>query len=894
MLNAVTHLFNAVLRAGHWPSRWAIGAVAPIPKPGGDPTAAGDYRGISLLPVLSKLLESVLNARLTEWYERTHALNDAQHGFRPSRSTIDAAFVLHEMVATTKEAATASRRPARGRINNPALHAAHHTMWIAYLDVRKAYDGCWRAGIIAQLRAHGIAPRTCQLFESMLAPGKVRRTVAVNGVRSDEFEADNGVPQGAVLSPMLYNTFIDGLARAIEADPRLLGATVHGIRIPSLLYADDIALTANSAQQLQQMLDLCAQYAARWHFGFNAPKCKVQIVGRDAKAEKTRTRAQPFTIADAAGTRRALDTIDTFKYLGLEPDFASQPTHSARWSGSMAARVASAYPAYHDIRATARRLTSLPPATEMQLFVTYCAPKAQYGAQLWAPFITTSQRDALDRIQNAFQAHALLPSSTAATIAPYCFTAGEFGRVPLSMHGDELALRYVHHCARAPAHTVLRRLFDARMAAAQQRAVHETARAAAIAVATAAAAAAREVPKSPPSRPPPPYDSGRESWCWALRTLCRRYGLIEPWNDTTRLPADRSEWVTACRTAVRTQWAKEWRQQTAQHERLSGLYSADRAPRPQPYLYVSCANRIGREVFVQTRSRTLPLGDLRAALLADARAAARSRTSGAVATARARSRACTHAGGSADDGAAGPDTATDALNVSDAHIARAALCDVCIAHGQHHTDTRQHFVAECDPLRFQQFVQITAAQLHRAVHAVRPEHAARCGAARDTVACVGPHECAGSVVEQNFRSACAADVINACLNGYEPWIIAGADLRKDEIYRPMVQAIIRCVQNFLLIRWNERTRKLGFRPVVAFAPKNFSRQVMQLTSDQKFIFALPTLPAPAAYSLTTASAVPVLAAGSVSAVSATPAPGAPAASAAAALEAPMLSSMSRP
>nr|MDZ8100253.1 reverse transcriptase family protein [Nostoc sp. DedSLP01] len=328
-VRAVTALFNAVLRTGVWPMRWSEGDVVPIPKPGGDTLQANDYRGITLLPVLSKLLEAVLNTRLSRWLEEKGALHDAQHGFRPGRCTLDAAFMLHELVAATRETATRSRRTAAQRTAQAApAPTPHHTIFIAYLDVRKAYDECWRQAIIAQLRARGVDAHTCALFDSMLAAGKVRRTVRVNGVRSEEFGVDVGVPQGAVLSPALYNTFIDGIARALEADPRGFGAVAHGIRIPSLLYADDIALFAHSAEQLQQMLDVCAQYAQRWRFSFNATKCAVQIVGRDAAAARTRSAEHPFTIADGTGQRHSVQIVETFKYLGLRPDFSQAAGHS--------------------------------------------------------------------------------------------------------------------------------------------------------------------------------------------------------------------------------------------------------------------------------------------------------------------------------------------------------------------------------------------------------------------------------------------------------------------------------------------------------------------------------------------------------------------------------------
>ena len=854
-LRAVTALFNAVLRTGIWPTRWGEGDVVPIPKPGGDKLQANDYRGISLLPVLSKVLEAVLNTRLSQWLEENGALHDAQHGFRPGRSTLDAAFVLHELVAATRETATRSRRTAAQRAAQSApAPAPHHTIFVAYLDVKKAYDECWRQAIIAQLRARGIDAHTCALFSSMLAAGKVRRTVRVDGVRSAEFGVDVGVPQGAVLSPALYNTFIDGIARALEADPRGFGAVAHGIRVPALLYADDIALFAHSAEQLQQMLDVCAQYAQRWRFSFNAAKCAVQIAGRDAAAGRTRSAQHPFTIADGTGHRHSVQVVETFKYLGLRPDFSQPAGHSARWDAQLNALIGAANRASAQLFAAVRQRRWLAPATVMRLFGTYCAPKAEYGAQIWAPFMRSQQRRRLNRIQSAAQMRALLPYATHATTTPHCFGAGEFARAPFAAHCDELALRYLHHIARAPPDTALRRLFDARMTAARRRAT--------------AIAGGRSA------------DGGAQSWCWAMRATCAQYGLSDTWNGTTPLPPDRSEWLSTCHKAVNTQWTSRLRDEAHAHSTTRELYGARDSTRklwPQPYLYVAAAAHNARDVIVQTRAGALPLGVVRADLLRRARDAARQRAAASAAPAphTLAPSACPDAAPAAADGSAGHH---DATTVSDSEIAAAERCDECALCGVACTDTSEHFIARCNPQRYDALIRIIGAALHRIGHRVSPDTRLECRAAHnahgahrvllsppkqheatasnprathttrtahDTGASVSDWcPCDGHLMERNFSAARVADQISACLRGNGAWILRGTTCGKSQsTLRSVTQALVRCAQNFLLLRWRERCTKIGASPVVAFAHANFGRQVMSRNPNSNSSYRL-LLPMP--------------------------------------------------
>src|SRR6185295_4916952 len=136
--------------------------------------------------------------------------------------------------------------------------------------------------------------------------------------------------------------------------------------------------------------------------------------------------------------------VETFRYLGLEPNLNADQRHGARWVVQLAAQCRSAYRTFHELTAAAQRLPFLSPAVMMSVFTTYCAPKAEFGAQIWAPFLTASQRAALDHIQNAYQMQLLLPNATAAMATSYAFASGEFARVSASAHCDTLALRYLH------------------------------------------------------------------------------------------------------------------------------------------------------------------------------------------------------------------------------------------------------------------------------------------------------------------------------------------------------------------------------------------------------------------------------------------------------------------
>mgnify|MGYP005949918315 CR=1 FL=1 len=93
-------LFNKILMSGLFPDLWTKSCIVPVHKKG-DIDDVNNYRGISIVSCFGKLFTSVLNNRILEWDNKYDILTDAQFGFRPGLSTVDAIFVLQSLINKT-------------------------------------------------------------------------------------------------------------------------------------------------------------------------------------------------------------------------------------------------------------------------------------------------------------------------------------------------------------------------------------------------------------------------------------------------------------------------------------------------------------------------------------------------------------------------------------------------------------------------------------------------------------------------------------------------------------------------------------------------------------------------------------------------------------------------
>ncbi|PFX11947.1 LINE-1 retrotransposable element ORF2 protein [Stylophora pistillata] len=235
---------------GYVPQEMMDSIISTLYKNKGDRNHRNNYRGISLLCIAGKLFARVAFYRLQNIAERVYA--ESQCGFRSNRLTVDMIFSLRQLQEKCKE----QQQP----------------LYIAFIDLTKAFDLVSRDGLFKILPLLGYPPKLLSLIKS-LHDGS-RGTVQYDENRFESFDINSGVKQGCVLAPTLFNIFLsvllnhafksseEGILIRSRSDGKLFNPTrlraktkVRKVAIRDLLFADDVALVAHSAEKLQLLLN---------------------------------------------------------------------------------------------------------------------------------------------------------------------------------------------------------------------------------------------------------------------------------------------------------------------------------------------------------------------------------------------------------------------------------------------------------------------------------------------------------------------------------------------------------------------------------------------------------------------------------------------------------------
>ena len=220
----LTDMVNHSISTGHVPSTWKLARVVPVYKgKNKNPLDPASYRPVSILPCISKVLESVIAEQLIGHLDQHDLLPREQHGFRPCRSTVTA--LLEAMSYMTEG------------LEVPSKHRAVYRALVMF-DYSQAFDTLDPKILEAKMQSIGASDRTIKWMGSYLSGG--RRSAVWNGAVSSVLDVVTGVPQGSVLGPLLYILMTTDVPRAV---------TSTGAR--AVAYADDTSGISEAPTPLQ-------------------------------------------------------------------------------------------------------------------------------------------------------------------------------------------------------------------------------------------------------------------------------------------------------------------------------------------------------------------------------------------------------------------------------------------------------------------------------------------------------------------------------------------------------------------------------------------------------------------------------------------------------------------
>ena len=235
------------LDTGVFPKSWKNSNVVPIFKNKGSKNSVSNYRPISLLSCMSKVVERQVYNELYNFCMENRLLSEKNSGFKKKVGTID------QLISLTT-------RIYQGLDKEEEIA-------MIFLDLSKAYDRVWHAGLLHKLEKIGIRGSLLAWFRSYLT-GRTQRVVYA-GHASELLELFASVPQGSILAPLLFLIFLNDIEDGIQSNISL--------------FADDVALLQNFKNSdraeiiCNKDLETLKNWAKKWGMEFNTSKTEVMI-----------------------------------------------------------------------------------------------------------------------------------------------------------------------------------------------------------------------------------------------------------------------------------------------------------------------------------------------------------------------------------------------------------------------------------------------------------------------------------------------------------------------------------------------------------------------------------------------------------------------------------------
>ena len=347
LADLITTICQKVWETKQWPEEWTRSLIIPLPKKG-NTRLCQNHRTISLISHTSKIMLRVILNRLKTQAEEH--LAEEQAGFRAGRSTVEQIFNCRIMMEK---------------------HLQHQKDLVHnFIDFKKAFDRVWHDGLWHVMRGFGIEEGLVQVIQALY--NTTNSAVLLNSDIGNYFKTTVGVRQGCLLSPVLFNLFLENIMRETLQDFNST-VSIGGRTISNLRFADDIDLMGGSNHELQDLTDRLTTRSGAY--------------GMEVSNEKSKVMANSVhnTHAQIHMNGQQLEEVDAFKYLG------STLTKDGRSSTEIKTRIGIATSAMTKLNKIWRS-KDISFKTKLKLYKALIVSILLYGCESWTLTAETTRR----------------------------------------------------------------------------------------------------------------------------------------------------------------------------------------------------------------------------------------------------------------------------------------------------------------------------------------------------------------------------------------------------------------------------------------------------------------------------------------------------------------------
>ena len=394
-------IYNKIYSSGQYPDKWRTAIVLSFPKPGKPPDDMSSYRPIALTSCVGKTLEKIISARIMRHLEARSLLSPLQYGYRKMLSTQDALIRVQ-------------------RDLQEALTRREHSVCV-FFDLKKAYDTTWRFGILKEMHRMGFRGHLAHFVRNFLADRKFY--TRIGNKLSTQHTQEEGVPQGSVLSCILFAIAINGITSVVPPN------------IKSSLYVDDYTIycSSNNIMHLQRQLQSAINQVTAWA---NARGYSISTEKTVAlHVHRTRSNAEP----DLRLYGNMIPFNDNVRFLGMYFD------EKLKWDVHIKQLKTKCTEKLSILRVLSHLSWGADRTSLLRLYRALIRSKLEYGAIIYG-CASDKVLESLEPVHNA----ALRICTGAFRSSPIASLLSECGEPSLRQRRQQLTLQYYGHILSRP------------------------------------------------------------------------------------------------------------------------------------------------------------------------------------------------------------------------------------------------------------------------------------------------------------------------------------------------------------------------------------------------------------------------------------------------------------